>query len=530
MGILDGLRGGFEKLEQRGDAALGQLRPLDAVRFFEDALRKLGSKDPGAAERLVGKLAAARRNFLQDKIAEAQRLAGDELLAEALETLEVADQNLTAGDDALRARIAALEREYRERLAANGAPGEGIELAAADAANLPPDAAGQVSAARSVGGELPPDEPAEGNESTEVAFEQFLSAMPEEDRERAQRASLEFKRGYVAHQVGDPQEALTAFERARLQAPADALVLEHLALVLDEEGRTDEARVCYERALAVEPQRHTARVALASIVSGVRASGGAQPFTAWQEAIADAAAAGVDPAPGLALLEEGLRSDAARAGAYLLAEVEIYLVAGRPAEALARIEQIGALGVAHPAMLHHLRAVALELSGALEEAQLAYDQGVRLGGHALFFRSEFAEFALRHRVGLAEAEGYIFDTCMTCQVNQPGEEELDYYGYLLTRIQHARGELRAALAGIDRLLAKGPPPILEKSLRTLRSEVAAGIAAQRRAEDELEAEDDVEAEERLEAEDDEGAEERAEARGRMDAEDDEQEERGDPDR
>ncbi len=484
MGILDGLRGGYEKLEQRGDEALERARPLDAVRHFEDALRKLGSKEPEAAERLAGKLAAARRRFLEGKIAEAQDLAGDDLLSEAVEALEIASQNSADGDEALRDRIAALERDYRARLAASGALGERGELAAADAAHLPPDAAGQASAVRHVAGEPLLEETEGVDASSEIAFEQFLGALPEEDRERAQRASPDFKRGYVAHQLGDAQEARAALEQARAAAPDDALVLEHLALVLDEEGRSDEARACYERALELEPQRQAARVALASIVSGVRASGGIQPFAAWQQAIAEAATAGIDPEPGLLLLEEGLRLDPARAGTYLLAAVETCLVARRSAEALARIDRIMALGVAHPAMLHHLRGVALELSGAAEEAQDAYDQAVRLGGHALFFRSEFAEFALRHQRGLVEAEGYIFDTCMSCQVNQPGDEELDYYGLLLTRIQHARGELREALAGIDRLLAKGPPPGLEESLQNLRREVAAGIVAQKRAAEE----------------------------------------------
>jgi tetratricopeptide (TPR) repeat protein len=486
MGILDGLRGGFEKLEQKGDAALERERPLEAMRCFADALHKAGPKDPGAADRLRGKLRAARHRFLESKIVGARTLAGDDLLEDAIEALEVARQNLTPEDEDLGRRVDALAAELRDRLAQQAPGVDEAELALAEAASLPPDASGHSARVRAVDEEegleaepLPADD-----EGREVAFEQFLGALPEEDRDRAAQASREFKLGYVAHQMGDHAGAVAWLQQAHSAAPQDALVLEHLALAQDLSGHTEEARESYREALALEPQRYNARIALASILAGVRSSGGVQPFEAWRQAIVEAARASADPAPGLALLDEGLRRGDARGGAFIVAAAELCLATGRPREAVAYVGRVIGQAGGHEALLHHMRAVALEMGGALDEAQAAYEEAVLLGGHALFFRSEFAEFALRHGRGLAEAERHIFDTCMSCQATQPGPDELDYYGFLLSRLQHARGELKEALKGIDRRLAKGPPAALDGPLRDLRRQVAAEIQAAARRQDE----------------------------------------------
>jgi tetratricopeptide (TPR) repeat protein len=498
MGILDGLRGGFEKQEQKGDAALARERPLEAMRCYADALHKTESRDARAdAERLQGKLKAARRAFLEGKLNEARTLAGDELLEDAVEAVEVARQNLTPDDEDWARRIERLDQELHAQLDARAAGGPASELALAESASLPPDATGHSARARADDEEedgeileLPQDD-----ESGEVAFEQFLGVLPEEDRDRAAQASREFKLGYVAHQMGDHAAAVSWLERARAAAPEDALVLEHLALAQDQVGRTDDARETYRRALALEPHRYNARIALASILAGVRTSGGIQPFAVWRQANAEASQIGADPEPGLALLEEGLRGNDPRAGAFIVAAAELCLATGRPREAMAHVDRVIGQSGGHAAMLWHMRAVGLELDGHVAEAQAAYEQAVLLGGQALFFRSEFAEFALRHRQGLEQAERHIFDTCMSCQATQPGEEELDYYGFLLTRLQHARGKLQEALKGIDRLLAKGPPMGLDGPLRELRRQVSAEIraAGQRDQGEEDEGESDADA-------------------------------------
>jgi len=485
MGILDGLRGGIEKLEQKGDDALTRQRPLEAMRCFADALHKVSTKNPPAADRLQGKLKAARRSFLEAKLTEARGLAGDELFAQALETLEVAGQNLTPDDGDLRQRIAQLDQELREQLLEREAGAEAAPLALAQSATLPPDAVGHGTRAPAGDDEADPGSEAFSLDeaSGEVAFEQFVGALPEEDRERALHTGREFKLGYVAHQIGDSAAAIAWLERAHAAAPEDGLVLEHLALALDQAGRTEEARESYVKTLALEPERHNARIALASILAGPRTAGGIQPFEVWRQAAAEAAHNGMDPQPALALLEEGLHRDAQHAGAYVMAAAEVCLATGRAEAAVAHVDRIIGQSGAQGALLWHLRAVGLELGGKIEEAQQAYEKAVRQGGHALFFRAEFAEYALRHQRALEEAEHHIFDTCMSCQATQPGAEELDFYGFLLTRLQHARGELQAALKGIDRLLAKAPPRELDQALRGLRRRVLAEIQAGQRLQD-----------------------------------------------
>jgi tetratricopeptide (TPR) repeat protein len=481
MGLFDGLRGGFEKLERRGDGALERGRPLEAVQHFRDALRRAAPKDPRAADRLQGKVTAARLAFLEGKLVEAQELAADDLLAEALEAVQIADQHLAADDTALRARSAALARDIESRMAAREPLAEPADPTGARRADLPADAAGQQA--------QPADdeEPGEAAEPADLellaageGFEQFLGALPEEDRERAAAGGIDFRRGFVALQLGRMAEARAAFERAARAAPEDALVREQLGIALDALGQAREARREYEAALAREPGRPAARVALAGIASGVRPAGGVQPFSLWVKAAAEAQLAGADPSKGLALLEEGRRLDETRSGAYLAAAAELCVAAGRPAQAQPFLERAHAAGGANPAVLKHLEAVGREMSGDPEGAEAAHEEAVRLGGNALFFRAEFAEFALRQRRALKEAQQYIFDTCLGCQATAPSPEDLDYYGFLLTRLQHARGELQEALAGVDRLLAQGPPPALESALRQVRDRITEDIAARGR--------------------------------------------------
>ncbi len=473
MGLFDGIFGGFEKLEQRGDAALGRERALEALQLFQDAQRKAQSKDPVAAERLKAKVSRARRGFLAEKTQQAERLLEDELLEEALEELQVAAQYLTPEDREARLRIESLEQNTRTRLAAHG-PGD-VDLSAG--AGLPAGAVGQAGAGAGAQEPAPVDDP-----EIDALFDQFAGALPPQDRDRAREAPAAFKRGFVAHQMGAADEAEAALRSAAQERPDDGLVRETLALVLDMRGKTEEAAAFYRSALEQEPDRTNARVALAGIAAGVQATAGIQSFAHWRQTAQETDAETSRPDEGLALLEEGIERDAEQTEAYLTAAAEICLAAGRATDAARYAQRVLDAGTPNAAMVHHLRAVAAELSGDLDRAESSFEEAVKLGGQALFFRAEYAEFALRHGRALKDAEQYIFDTCMGCQASQPSPEELDYYGFLLTRLQHARGELQEALKGIDRLLKKGPPPMLEGPLRELRRRVVGQMEADARPE------------------------------------------------
>jgi len=99
-------------------------------------------------------------------------------------------------------------------------------------------------------------------------------------------------------------------------------------------------------------------------------------------------------------------------------------------------------------------------------------------------RALFAEFALRTGRGLKAAGEIIFETCIACQATMPSAAELDYYGFLLTRIQHARGQYASALEGAERLLAKGVTPEVRKVLLEVRRSAKEALARKAAGSDE----------------------------------------------
>ncbi len=467
MGFLDGLFGNPAKIEQQGDQRLAAGQPFEALGQFQQALRKVGEKDPVAKERLGAKVRRARQTFRRMKIEEAGAYLDDDLLEEAADVLGVLKDHADDLTPAETGEIESLQRRLDQRY--DELEGRAT-IATPDAGDADPGRIGVRSYAD-------PQEGASGE--LDLSFEQFLGALPVEDQSHAQTLGAAFRRGFVALQTGQPEAALDAFREAAEEHGGDGLVLESLAVAHDLVGQGPEARGFYEQALAADPLRRNARIALAAIHSGVEATQGLQAFGRLRQAIERFQQQGgrgeFDGA--VALLREGIERDADWTVNYLIAAAEIALIHGRPREALAFAEQAQQSGQSGAPSLWHLLATAAELSGDLDRAEDAYDRATRLGGQAMFFRAEFAEFALRHKRALEDAEKIIFETCIGCQATQVSPEELDYYGILLSRIQFARGQYKAAREGVDRLLRKGPPPVLQPVLEQLRAQIQAALQA-----------------------------------------------------
>ncbi len=486
-----GLFGGFEKLERKGDEALERGQTLDAYLHFRDAQKKALKKDPAAAHRLQDKASRVRQRFIEEKVAEAKEYLADEVADAAIESLQIAREHLEESEGRLGGEIDKLRQQARQLIEPDAGPEKLEDFARAEIAAGTP--AGAIGPHRAI------EEEPEGFESSdEELLQQALSVLSPEDQERAEQLGETFQRGLLAHSEGRTREARKAFEQARGQHSDDPLVNELLALSLDQLGETAAARKRYEEVLALAPRRINARLALASILSGVDVSAGVRPFMRWflaaraalEKRGARSSDRGARPpdrgarppdrgarppdreSPALAVLKEGASLDPQKADVYWTAAAELQLGQAHPGEASGLITRAMETSGQQRPNLWHLYGVTQEVQGSLDEAQEAYDKATRFGGQAMFYRAEFAEFALRHKRALKEAGEIIFETCIGCQGLQASQEEIDYYGFLLTRIQHAQGEYNEALKGIDRLLAQGPAEVLERELRKLKERVA----------------------------------------------------------
>ncbi|MBM3316696.1 MAG: tetratricopeptide repeat protein [Candidatus Eisenbacteria bacterium] len=463
MGLFGKRSNPIEKIEARGDAALARGEPLEARRQFRDALRRLDPQDPAVA-RLRERADSAQSAFREQKLAEARTYLEDGAAEAALEALAILREDIDGQADRLVERIGPLEARAREILdgPSRAVPGvETIEAMASPAGGAPLEE-----------DEGPATETIDAAADAQELFEQFSGALPPEDRERAATLGPSFRLGFVRAQLGDPSEALAAFEQAAREHPGEPLVLEHLAVVMDQLGRGADAERLYRRALEGDPKRTNARLALASILDGGMASeqerSAGDPDSGDGEAPRSGqTASGPDCDAALKLLSEGAALDPEHAVVHFLAGADIALRAGRPAEGLAWAERgLRAGGEAMPdAWMTY--ATALEAAGSVDEAEKAHLSAVRLGGHAILPRARFAEFALRTGQALPRAQEVIFETCLTCQASAPAPETLAYYGFLLTRIQFARGMHKDAYEGARRLLDQDPPREMAAELRRL---------------------------------------------------------------
>lgn len=464
--------GGIEKTEAKGDAALAKGDAVQAYRQFRDALREAERKLPAAAPRLREKMNGARVSVARSKISEARAYLQDQVTEAAIEALSIAGEYLEADDAELRREVTELLKQAQSARAEAEVPDAATVEAEFEEAETDPDAvleeeaASEPSADAALAAEAAPPGPGTGEEfldltdadaDPELLFEQLAGALEPDDLERAEHLGRSFKLGFVALQRGDAPAARQAFESAAREHPDDALLLEHLALAHDQGGETATAAEHYRRAIERDPARWNSRVALAGILAGSSASGG-------------------QPDQAVALLEAGATADPPRASYYELAAAEILLTLQRPLDALPRIEKAMGAGADQTVAAWQLQGAALEGAGRLEEAEQAYDRAVRLGGAAMQPRAQFAEFALRTGQGLKTAGEIILETCVACQATMPSAAELDYYGFLLTRIQHARGQYKPALEGAERLLARGVTPEVRKVLLEVRRSAKEALA------------------------------------------------------
>jgi tetratricopeptide (TPR) repeat protein len=480
MGLFGG---GIEKIEAKGDAARAKGDDLQAYRHFQDALREAERKLPEAIGRLREKMTGARISFVRRKLEEARGFLEDQVSDAAIEALTIARDYLEADDAELQREVTDLIKKAQATHAATAPPDAAtIEAEFEDAETDPDavleeeadaDASREPTADAALAAEASPtvlagaDEFLDLNDADadpEVLFEQLAGALDPDDLERVENLGRPFKVGFVALQRGDVPAAREAFESAAHEHPDDPLLLEHLALAYDQSDRHADAADRYRQALAKDPARWNSRVALAGILAGTSAAGG-------------------HPEDAVALLEEGVTDDPPRAASYQLAAAEVLLTLQRPLDALPRIESAMQAGASVTVAAWQLYGGALEGTGRLEEAEEAFDRAVRLGGTAMQPRAQFAEFALRTGRGLKAAGEIIFETCVACQASMPSAQELDYYGFLLTRIQHARGQHRQALEGAERLLARGVSPDVRRVLLEIRRSAKEALARRERPKD-----------------------------------------------
>jgi tetratricopeptide (TPR) repeat protein len=488
MGLFDGLRGTLEKTEIKGDEALVAGDALRALSLYRDAFRKAQKKAPESVERLRKKTTDARKAFVRAKIDEAQRFLEDEVVEAAAESIEIARGYLEPSETTLVREIETLKtrvQQLADRLALpEGVDARGGELVQRDGSVvIPGTISGAAASAAAREGDVDPKDEAPDEGSPEILFEQLSAALPEQDREHGLRLGRAFQEGFVAQQRGEPEAALEALEKAAQEHPSEPLVIEYLARALDELGRTSEAEARYHEALETDPCRLHARMALASILAGIDALGGTRPAVHWMAAPEQNVHDAAGFTRALDLLDAGTHFDEERSAAYLMGAAEICLAHGRPDQAAGFVTRGMESGAQRDPTAWHTYAVALEMRGLHDDAHDAYERAVRLAGPAMFYRAEFAEFALRHQRGLQEAEEIIFETCMGCQATQPAPEQLDAYGLLLTRIQIARGQLKEALQGIERLLAKGCSRVMMELLEQMRADVRGRMAERELDED-----------------------------------------------
>ncbi|MFH1145081.1 MAG: hypothetical protein V1774_11105 [Candidatus Eisenbacteria bacterium] len=443
MGLFGSGKNKSESLEAKADALMSS-DPLEANRLYRDALRKILNKDPSAEERLRGKVRDARHRLIEMKIQEAGRFLDDRVPDAAAESLAIAREHVKPDEQALAAQIETLAARVRE-----------AEGATISARGVKPPSRERDRFADEEDQDEYADAPEELLEIDDplAAFEMYAGLLGS-DYERAMKLGDRFKAGFVAYQQGDRQAALAAFQEEAAAHPDEALVHEVLGQVCDQLGDESQAALAYRRALASEPSRANSRVALAQIVAGLGRRG--------------AAPSAGDAANAVELLREGEAVDPAAASQYRIAQAEILAASGGAADALALLDPLLEGDHGSDPGVWQLYATALEMQGSLDEAEAAYRHLTQLGGQSMGARAVFAEFALRHGRALDEAEKIIFETCLGCQATRPSEDQLDRYGVLLSRIQLARGEYKAALDGIERLLVKGAPPDLEPALIEMR--------------------------------------------------------------
>lgn len=472
-----GLFGGSpEKIEAKGDAALAHGEAMQAYQHFRDALRRLGGKDAAAVERLRSKVAAAHAAFVESKLAEAEAYLNDHIVDPALETLAILGDHLAEGGAALADRVRALEAR------ANA-------MREVDAPTTPKAPREEDDVPLALGGVLQEEDESLELESIPAdadpheLFEQFSGALAPEDLERAHGLGEAFMLGFVEQQLGENDKARAAFERAAEAHPREPLVLEQLAVVLDQLGEAQAAEGHYRRALEIDPKRMNARLALAAMLGHL---GPLDPDHPERQP-----APPRDSAGAIARLEEGLKVDPSHALNYFMSLVEVALAAREFPRAVAWAKQGLAAGGEPLPDAWMLHGFALEAAGDLTEAQAALVHAVRLGGAAMLPRARLAEFALRTGQGLEEAQEIIFETCMSCQATAPDPGTLAYYGFLLSRIQFARGKYKDALDGAQRLLKQGPPEPMAKAMKALIQDARAAIEAAKRRREEPAPEDEA---------------------------------------
>ncbi len=479
MGILDALRPNPEKIERKAERAFSEGDAYEAYRLFREAVRAARRRAPDDVERLESRAREARLAFLEGKIEEAQEYEAEGALEAALEALEVAAEHLEGVEGDLPGRIQESLRRLRTELGKGGK---------ASTVSQPEPAAGghEIGEIAALGGlslDLPmaaPSGPSVSSDTDEL-FLQYSAALALQDQERLEDFGEAFRKGFVALQQGNLRSAKRYLLEAEKEAPEDPAVLEHLGAVLDGLGERSEARKRYEKALKMDPGRGSVRLGLASLVSGGVPIAGSNTFEqrflaakGTQKALRNPSQRNLVESAyrsAIGVLEEGIERDPNLAKQYLMAAAEIALFLARPKAAAAFVHRVVESSGGNDPAVHHTMACALEMAGEVDAAEAAYRAAAKLGGHAIFYRSEFAEFTLRHSRALQEAADLIFETCLGCQATQPTAQELDLYGFLLSRIQFAQGKYKDALEGVERLMAKNPGPALMTRLASLRDAI-----------------------------------------------------------
>lgn len=187
----------------------------------------------------------------------------------------VADRRLEEAVAVLRRGVElqpqAAQLHSRLGLLLSGSPDlDGAERHLARAIELSPESRPALQAAldgvaerrRSGANALPGGDRPAGGDSAEARMEQAVATLEARLRESPDDLDALFQRAALAVESGDPQGAETYLRRALAVEPRQADVWNDLGVMVEQQGRLDDARECYEKALEFEPRMLQAMINL----------------------------------------------------------------------------------------------------------------------------------------------------------------------------------------------------------------------------------------------------------------------------
>ncbi len=283
-----------------------------------------------------------------------------------------------------------------------------------------------------------------------AAFDEGLAQWPN-------NAGARFLAGQAAERTGDPERALSEFRESTRAAPGETDAALHAAYVALALGRPADAVAFAMRHVAHRAGRHDEAVVLVSRAYGIRGERARQreALERWTEShgaqpavLVELAALESDPERAAARLSEsGLDLEDPRNEAALRGLARHLIAAGRPEEALERVDRALAK---HPdvASLHDLRARVLAALGRDEELVAELERALELDPElvsALTARGDRLAAAGHTREGLE-----LLDRAARLEPRSPDA------AYRAAQIALASGDVDDARRRLDAIVRRHP--------------------------------------------------------------------------